>query len=72
MKICQNVAQTKNGMQTVANKPNCTTLFPMNNITTPKGWGIKELTYVTKENSVLSGYSKAKDQKNCTQTLYVS
>lgn len=34
-----------------ANRPNHITAFQMNTITTLKVWRIKELTYITEENS---------------------
>ena len=33
---------------------------------TLNGLGTKELIYLTGENSLLAGYSTAKDQQNCT------
>ena len=60
--------EQKNGMQTTVNKPHCITIFQMSNITTLKVWRIKELTYVTEENSRMPRWSKAKDQNNCTRT----
>ena len=56
-------------MQTTTNKPYRTAVFQMSNVTTLKGWGTKELIHITEENSVLAGYSKAKDQQNCTNTV---
>lgn len=48
----------QNAIQTVTNKPNCTTNKWHNTVK----WGREELTWVNFENSVLTRYYKAKDK----------